>query len=164
MRRLVTSLWVIGSLSWSVQVAAQPVRPVQPVRPTQQTTTPTLTPEGHLPPFPLAEPTASLPEGAPLSLQDVFVRFREANLQVLASRYSIDIARADAITAGLWTNPNILLQGSLLFSGNNTVTSNGGNNQTTVSALADMVLPLAGQPAARRRAAEAAITVAEHQF
>lgn len=93
-----------------------------------------------------------------LSLPRAVELLRQQNLKLVASRHEVSAARADAIAAGLITNPNLSFGAQFLTHG--VVT--GGEEELTV--MLSQALPLSGHVGLRRDAATAAATAAEWEF
>src|SRR6476646_10291410 len=80
-----------------------------------QTPTPTALPTPTATPVPSATP-----DGRPITVADAVSIFLQQNLQLVASRYDIDTADAEKITARLRPNPVVTIGNSgipLLFNG-----------------------------------------------
>lgn len=93
-----------------------------------------------------------------LSLPRAVELLRQQNLKLVASRHDVSAARADAIAAGLITNPNLSFGAQFLTHGAVT----GGEEELTV--MLSQTLPLSGHVGLRREAAAAAATAAEWEF
>jgi cobalt-zinc-cadmium efflux system outer membrane protein len=93
-----------------------------------------------------------------LSLPRAVELLRQQNLKLVASRHEVSAARADAIAAGLISNPNLSFGAQFLTHG--VVT--GGEEELTV--MLSQALPLSGHVGLRRDAANAAATAAEWEF
>lgn len=94
----------------------------------------------------------------PLPLSRAVELFRRQNLRLVAGRHAVSAARADAVAAGLISNPSIYLGAQLFTHGAVT----GGKEEVTV-ALAQR-LPVTGVAGLRRDAATAAATAEEAAF
>ena len=86
-----------------------------------------------------------LPSAGPVLTRDAAVeRLKRENLTLLAGRHRLSQARADIIAAGVWTNPNLTVNGLFLTHGAVT----GGNEEIAISV--DQVIPIAGQVGSSR--------------
>ena len=69
----------------------------------------------------LASAAEPLPNAGPvLSRADSLERLRRENLALVAARHRLTQARADVVAAGVWTNPNLTVNG--LFATHGAVT------------------------------------------
>jgi cobalt-zinc-cadmium efflux system outer membrane protein len=102
-----------------------------------------------------AEPTS---RGAKLTRGDMLARVKQENLSLLAAKHRVSEARAEVISAGVWTNPNVSLSSILLTHGAVT----GG--KTELVASVDQVLPIGGQPGLKRDVAKGFLTAEERSF
>ena len=103
-----------------------------------------------------AEP---LPHAGPvLSRADSLERLKREYLTLVAARHRLTQARADVVAAGLWTNPNITVNG--FFATHGAVT--GGNEEVSVSI--DQVIPIAGQVGLRKDFARGVLTAEERAY
>ena len=86
-----------------------------------------------------------LPNAGPVLSRDAALeRLKRENLSLLAGRHRLSQARADVVAAGVWTNPNLTVNGLFLTHGAIT----GGNEEVAVSI--DQVIPIAGQVGLRK--------------
>ncbi len=53
---------------------------------------------------------SSQPDTIRISVQQAEQQFLQRNLQLIAARFTIDVARAAVSQAGLWNNPNLTLE------------------------------------------------------
>lgn len=103
-----------------------------------------------------AEP---LPGAGPvLSRAESLERLKRENLALVAARHRLTQARADVVAAGVWTNPNLTVNG--LFATHGAVT--GGNQEVSVSI--DQVIPIAGQVGLRKDFARGMLTAEERAY
>lgn len=103
-----------------------------------------------------AEP---LPGAGPvLSRAESLERLKRENLSLVAARHRLTQARADVVAAGLWTNPNVTVNG--LFATHGAVT--GGNQEVSVSI--DQVIPIAGQVGLRKDFARGMLSAEERAY
>jgi cobalt-zinc-cadmium efflux system outer membrane protein len=102
-----------------------------------------------------AEPTS---RGAKLTRGDMLARVKQENLSLLAAKHRVSEARAEVVSAGVWTNPNVSLSSILLTHGAVT----GG--KTELVASVDQVLPIGGQPGLKRNVAKGFLTAEERAF
>lgn len=102
-----------------------------------------------------AEPTS---RGAKLTRGDMLARVKQENLALLAAKHRVSEARAEVVSAGVWTNPNISLSSIMLTHGAVT----GG--KTELVASVDQVLPIGGQPGLKRDVAKGFLTSEERSF
>ncbi|MBX3216027.1 MAG: TolC family protein [Labilithrix sp.] len=108
----------------------------------------------------VAEPAPARPVSADgdvpsLSEQELFERWLHASAEVAALRAQIGAARFDVVTAKLLPNPEVQVAGALLAGGTPPDGKSGLQGEVSVP------LPVFGQIPARRRAAEARVSVAE---
>jgi cobalt-zinc-cadmium efflux system outer membrane protein len=100
-----------------------------------------------------------LPNAGPvLSRADALERLKRENLALVAARHRLTQARADVVAAGVWTNPNLTVNG--LFATHGAVT--GGNQEVSVSI--DQVIPIAGQVGLRKDFARGMLTSEERAY
>lgn len=90
-----------------------------------------------------------------MSEDQLFERWLRSSAEVAALRAQVGSARFDVITAGLLPNPELMVGGALLAAG---VPPDGNYG---VQAQLSVPLPVFGQLPARRRAAEAQVSVTE---
>jgi cobalt-zinc-cadmium efflux system outer membrane protein len=103
-----------------------------------------------------AEP---LPGAGPvLSRADSLERLKRENLALVAARHRLTQSRADVVVAGVWTNPNITVNG--LFATHGAVT--GGSEEVSFSV--DQVIPIAGQVGLRKDFARGMLTADERAY
>lgn len=102
-----------------------------------------------------AEPTS---RGAKLTRGDMLARVKQENLSLLAAKHRVSEARAEVVSSGVWTNPNVSFSSILLTHGAVT----GG--KTELVAAVDQVLPIAGQPGLKRDVAKGFLTAEERAF
>src|SRR5882672_8298250 len=122
--------------------------------------------QGAVPPAPvsaLASAGASTntptePAGRPLPLSRAVELFRRQNLRLVAGRHAVSAARADAVVAGLISNPNLSFGAQLLTHGAVT----GGKEELSV--MLAQRLPITGAAGLRKDAASAAATAEEAVF
>ncbi|MET0298606.1 MAG: TolC family protein, partial [Flavitalea sp.] len=97
-----------------------------------------------------------------LSLTAAEQRFLDSNFTLLASKYNIDIAKAEVITAGLYTNPELSYENILYNPENRKIYDVGynGNNQVELS----KVFRLAGKRNKSIRLAESGVKLSEYDF
>src|ERR1043165_2575735 len=95
------------------------------------------------PPPPSAAPQPA-PGGTSLSLSRAVDLFRRQNLRLVAGRHQISAARADAVAAGLISNPSISLGAQFLTHGAVT----GGKEELSV--MLAQRLPITGAAGLRR--------------
>src|SRR4051812_28130946 len=70
--------------------------------------------------------TEALPNAGPVLTREAAVeRLKRENLALLAGRHRLSQARADIVAAGVWTNPNLTVNGLFLTHGAIT----GGNEE-----------------------------------
>jgi cobalt-zinc-cadmium resistance protein CzcA len=93
-----------------------------------------------------------------IRIENAMRRFQAGNLRLLASKSDLEAARADVIAAGLWTNPNVGANVSILSNG-----SPQGGAQT-INLVVDQVVPMGGQTTLRRDVAQALSTAQEREF
>ncbi|MDB4945798.1 MAG: transporter [Labilithrix sp.] len=106
-----------------------------------------------------APPLLPLPDAGPVVTRSAALeRLRRENLGLLAARHRLDQSRADVITAGLWQNPNLNVNGLFLTHGAVT----GGNEEITIGV--DQVIPLGGQAGARRDLARGLLGADERAY
>lgn len=91
-----------------------------------------------------------------LSLKNALGIFRSGNLRLLAERYQIEISKADLLTAGLWPNPQLSVNQTMMEFGN------GGTGQ--FSGRLDFLIETAGKRGLRVESASAGVRAAEAQF
>lgn len=96
--------------------------------------------------------------GAALTEARALDEFRRENLSLVAERYNLTAQRAQTIAAGVWPNPVLGIGGAFLVHGPAT----GGGQELSVGL--SQIVPIAGQVAMRRDAAEAYATAAERDF
>lgn len=109
------------------------------------------------------EPAASQSPASVLGEEQAVERAVHHNLDLLAAHYAIPMARADALTAGLWANP--ALQADTIFEPfgpNWNQTSAGGPRQFDVGL--SIPLDLSEKRGAAADSAKAATKIAELQF
>lgn len=100
-----------------------------------------------------------LPGAGPvLSRSDALERLKRENLAIVAAKHRLTQARADVVVAGLWTNPNLTVNG--LFAAHGAVT--GGNQEVSVSI--DQVIPIAGQVGLRKDFARGLLSAEERNY
>lgn len=102
-----------------------------------------------------AQPLESEHTGPTVSEDQLFERWLRSSAEVAALRAQVGSARFDVITAELLPNPELMVGGALLAAG---LPPDG---KSGVEAQLSMPLPVFGQLPARRRAAEAQVSVAE---
>ncbi|GEM_PF-445614 len=103
-----------------------------------------------------AETTLSAPDDAPIVEEVKLVeRWLRSSSEVAAWRAQVGAARFEVVTAELLPNPEVSVSGLFLLSGVSPDGETGVQGQLTVP------LPIFGQMPARRRAAEALVSVAE---
>lgn len=104
-----------------------------------------------------AQPPGSAAQTSELSIDEeqLFQRWLRSSSEVTAWRARVGGARFDVVTAKLLPNPEISISGNVLVSGTPPDGRSGEQAQLTVP------LPVFGQIPARRRAAEALVSVAE---
>lgn len=101
----------------------------------------------------------ALPGAGPLiSRTEALERLKRENLALVAARHRLSQARADVIAAGVWTNPNITVNGLFLTHGAVT----GGNEEVSVSV--DQVIPIAGQVGLRKDFARGMMSAEERAY
>ena len=106
-----------------------------------------------------ARAEAPLPGAGPVLTRDAAVeRLKRENLTLLAGRHRLSQARADIIAAGVWTNPNLTVNGLFLTHG--VVT--GGNEELAISV--DQVIPIAGQVGLRKDLARGLLGAEERAY
>jgi outer membrane protein, heavy metal efflux system len=98
------------------------------------------------------------PAKSPLSLADALRRFETDNLDLVAAKYEVSVARANTIATGVWPNPTLGLGGAFLVHGAQT----GGEQEFSVSLA--QAIPFAGQIGSRQEVAEAYATASEREF
>src|SRR3954471_15102771 len=75
-----------------------------------------------------AKKTDGLPNAGPVLTREAAVeRLKRENLALLAGRHRLSQARADVVAAGVWTNPNLTVNGLFLTHGAVT----GGNEEVS---------------------------------
>jgi cobalt-zinc-cadmium efflux system outer membrane protein len=100
-----------------------------------------------------------LPGAGPVLTRDAAVeRLKRENLTLLAGRHRLSQARADIIAAGVWTNPNLTVNGLFLTHGAVT----GGNEEVAISI--DQVIPIAGQVGLRKDLARGLLGAEERAY
>ncbi len=100
-----------------------------------------------------------LPSAGPVLTRDAAVeRLKRENLTLLAGRHRLSQARADIIAAGVWTNPNLTVNGLFLTHGAVT----GGNEEIAISV--DQVIPIAGQVGLRKDLARGLLGAEERAY
>ncbi len=92
---------------------------------------------------------------ATLTEHDLFARWVDRSREVASIRAQVGSARFDVVTAGLWPNPQ--LQFNTLV----TATGTPPDGQANYGAQVSFTLPVFGQLAGRRAAAEAALRASE---
>jgi cobalt-zinc-cadmium efflux system outer membrane protein len=101
----------------------------------------------------------ALPHTGPvLSRADVLERLKRENLAIVAAKHRLSQARADVVVAGLWTNPNLTVNG--LFATHGAIT--GGNQEVSFSV--DQVIPIAGQVGLRKDLARGLLSAEERAY
>ena len=96
--------------------------------------------------------------GSVLSRAESLERLKRENLALVAARHRLTQARADVVAAGLWTNPNLTVNG--LFATHGAVT--GGSQEVSVSI--DQVIPIAGQVGLRKDFARGMLSAEERAY
>lgn len=96
--------------------------------------------------------------GAVLSREGAVDRLKRENLALLAAKHRLTQSRADVVTAGVWTNPNIAVTGLFLTHGAVT----GGEKEFTVSV--DQIVPIAGQVGLRKDYARSMLSAQERAY
>ena len=96
--------------------------------------------------------------GAVLTRDGAVERLKRENLTLLAGRHRLSQARADIIAAGVWTNPNLTVNGLFLTHGAVT----GGNEEVAISV--DQVIPIAGQVGLRKDLARGLLGAEERAY
>lgn len=100
-----------------------------------------------------------LPGAGPvISKSEALERLKRENLALVAARHRLSQARADVIAAGVWTNPNITVNGLVAVHGAVT----GGNQEVSVSI--DQVIPIAGQVGVRKDFARGLLSAEERAY
>lgn len=107
-----------------------------------------------LPAVAAAEPARA----AKLTRGDMLARVKQENLALLAAKHRVSAARAEVVSAGVWTNPNVSLNSILLTHGAVT----GG--KTELVASVDQVIPIGGQPGLKRDVAKGFLSAEERAF
>jgi len=98
-----------------------------------------------------------------ISLEQAVEEGLRANLDLMVARYNISLAEADALTAGLWSNPTLQLDTVFQpFGGNWDQTSSGGPTQYDL--LVTYPLDLSSKRSAAKRSALEATKVTEAAF
>lgn len=97
-------------------------------------------------------------KGAKLTRGDMLARVKQENLALVAARHRVSEARAEVVSAGVWTNPNVSLSSIMLTHGAVT----GG--KTELVASVDQVLPIGGQPGLRQEVAKGFLSAEERAF
>jgi outer membrane protein, heavy metal efflux system len=100
-------------------------------------------------------PESAAGKGATLTEQQLFERWLRSSAEVAALRAQIGSARFDVVTAELLPNPELSVGGTFLVAGA------PPDGLSGVQAQLSVPLPIFGQMPARRRAAEALVSVAE---
>jgi cobalt-zinc-cadmium efflux system outer membrane protein len=109
-------------------------------------------------PAPIAVAPPQTPAGSPFPLPRAIELFRRQNLRLVAGRHFVSAARADAVAAGLISNPSLSFGAQFLTHGAVT----GGKEE--VSVMLAQRLPVTGVAGLRRDAADAAATAEEAAF
>lgn len=104
-----------------------------------------------------ARPGSPVPIRA-LSLSSAIELLRRKNLRLVAARHEVSAARADAIAAGLISNPTLSFGAQFLTHGART----GGKEELSV--MLAQSLPITGHTGLRKDAAVAAASAAEWEF
>jgi outer membrane protein, heavy metal efflux system len=100
-----------------------------------------------------------LPNAGPVLTREAAVeRLKRENLALLAGRHRLSQARADIVAAGVWTNPNLTVNGLFLTHGAVT----GGNEEVSVSV--DQVIPIGGQVGLRKDLAQGLLGAEERAY
>jgi outer membrane protein, heavy metal efflux system len=107
---------------------------------------------------PESEPTRTSTVETTLTLADALRRFERDNLDLVAAKYEVSVARANTIATGVWPNPSLGLGGAFLVHGAQT----GGEQEFSVSLA--QAIPFAGQIGTRQEVAEAYATASEREF
>lgn len=97
-----------------------------------------------------------------LSLQLAEQRFIDSNLTLLATRYNIDIAKAEVITAGLYNNPGISFE-NVLYNPDNKRFFDFSKSGTNAAELSQVII-LAGKRNKAVKLAESQVKLSEHEF
>lgn len=97
-----------------------------------------------------------------LTLKEAEQRFIDSNLSLLAARYEIDIAKAEAITAGLYNNPEISYE-NVLYDPDNKRWMDFGYNGTNTLQLSQVII-LAGKRNKAVQLAQSQAKLSEHAF
>ena len=106
-----------------------------------------------------ARKTEALPNAGPMLTRDAAIeRLKRENLSLLAGRHRLSQARADIVAAGLWTNPNLTVNGLFLTHGAVT----GGHQEVAISI--DQVVPLGGQAGLRKDVARGLFGAEERAY
>lgn len=113
----------------------------------------------------LAEGAMTFSDSLPreLTLEQATDLAVRANLDLIAAKYSIPMAEADELTAGLWNNPSVLFDAVFMPFGTAwNQTSTGGPRQNDL--IFSFPLDLSGKHSTAKKSAHAAKTIAESQF
>ncbi len=121
---------------------------------------------------------AESPEGAPkessantagidlnkgITIDEAVEEGIRSNLELLAAKYDVSIARADELTAGLWYNPSITIDGlAQTFGSNWNQTTAGGPKQN--DAVLSYPLDITNKRGKRKESAHQAYKAAEANF
>src|SRR4051812_11367950 len=106
-----------------------------------------------------ARRTEPLPGAGPILTRDAAVeKLKRENLALLAGRHRLSQSRADIVAAGVWTNPNLTVNGLFLRTGAVT----GGNEELSVSV--DQVIPIGGQVGLRKDLAQGLFGAEERAY
>lgn len=102
----------------------------------------------------------SLAEGIALklTLQSTLELFRQQNLQLVAERFHVEASRADIITAGLFPNPQLSMNGTFIDPRSPQLAG------SQLTARLDFLIETAGKRRLRREGAEAGTRAAEQRF
>lgn len=107
------------------------------------------------PELPPAAEDAKSPSTATIREEELLARWLRNSPEVAAWRTQIGSARFDVVTARIWPNPELSIGGAA------NVWGTAVNGETEYNGQLTVPLPVFGQVGARRRAAEALVSVAE---
>jgi cobalt-zinc-cadmium efflux system outer membrane protein len=93
-----------------------------------------------------------------LTLQSTLELFRRQNLQLVAERFQVEASRADIITAGLFPNPQLSMNGTFIDPRSPQLAG------SQFTARLDFLIETAGKRNLRREGAEAGARAAEQRF
>lgn len=97
-----------------------------------------------------------------LTLKEAEQRFIDSNLNLLAARYNIDIAKTEAITAGLYNNPELSFE-NVLYDPERKRWMDLGYNGTNAVEFTQ-VITLAGKRNKAVQLAQSQVKLSEHEF